>query len=90
MGTDADLSKSTNAHAREGFFDSSDCLAFTQCRNVVNEYLAVVTTNPFIGDSAIRRHVVYRHFVTAIEKNSDIVNDCISGHGCRSEAFHIF
>jgi hypothetical protein len=59
MRTDANLAKTANSHTHQSFLDTGDNLAFAERRNVVNENLAVLTTDPILGDSPFRLDVTW-------------------------------
>jgi hypothetical protein len=57
---------------------------------VIDQYLVAVAANPIIGDTLFRQRLVYRDFVAAVEKNTDVIGDRMSGCRGRTGAFPIF
>lgn len=79
MWTDAKLPKTASPHTNKCFLDARDCVAFTKCRNVIDENMAAFTTDQFIRDAPVYRCFINWDFVAAIQKDTDIINDRISG-----------
>lgn len=90
MRTDANFAKTTGPHTHQSFLDTGDGMAFPEGRNVVYENLVVFTADPVIGDSPFFQCVIYRDFVTLIQENADIVNNCVSGLRYGTGALLIF
>ena len=90
MRTNANLAKTTDSHTHQSFLYTGDNLAFAERLNMVNEKLAVLTTDPIIGDSLFCLNVIYRDFVALIQKNSAGVNNRVSDFRCGTRTLLIF